>query len=589
MTKTNSIPDKKQLYDVYLSYSHQDKDFAETINRELSKNGIRAFFDSEHINTGNIANIILSAIQSTRFFVCIISERSSKSDWCMNELNFAFECATDRSKTIIPIFLPGINTESLLYSFFLSEYQGIYASDPSENEAVRIAKLLAEIVTTEDIERDNFDLLSKYIDSGATNKATELTCTLINKLFTKYSLSNNNDHTVSKAMLSDLFPLLETLENLYDYDYGTEGRELANRKKEVVDGIHTLLEKIKNSNDLFYISSIIRLYYYSREIRWACIDATTHGDLSDRIIHVPSLSESEYEEKQRPFVIKYDHKLLLQNSESFTDDEWQFILSTPRYIYKTGTTENRTKEKAEKSNDSDLLNQVATFMHEGNKVFDLISENQQAEEFIRCLILSYERLQKYCEVVGEQKVCGECIDRIHELKQKLNGTFSNKQPNIKAQDGIKTLLGLTIPKTGKFDVFISHKSEDTDIATDMYSYLKKNMKEAFYDKETLPEMSEAQYRKSIMRALDGSSHFVLIMSDLSYLKSYWVSLEMEIFQSEIDEGRKPNANFLMVVTNKVFDEITKSNKATLPIEYRRCEIMRVEEYKTKLLSYLNKR
>lgn len=139
-----------------------------------------------------------------------------------------------------------------------------------------------------------------------------------------------------------------------------------------------------------------------------------------------------------------------------------------------------------------------------------------------------------------------------------------------------------------YDVFISHKSQDFDLALNIYEFLRSSLKEPFFDKFSLPEMNEAQYRKSIMQALDASRHFVVVFSDLAYLKSDWVSLEMEVFQSEMDEGRKPGANFLMIVTKSVYDQIMQSNKTLLPIEYRRCEIMCMDDYREKLLNYLNR-
>ncbi len=572
----DSIPkrEKRQLYDLCLSYSHKDYRFAEMLYEELIELGVSTFLGCGSIPCGvDFKKSVFDSIKIAKCYVPVISENSYS---IKQELYLAIE----RSKTIIPVCFSYAQLP-----VFIRHISAIKINENTKEEAARIAKELAYFVEKEKEEEERLELLSKYIDSGSTNRATEVLCELVNELYAQ--MSTLYSPSIYKRHLFQLFPLLEKIESIYDYDYSQESKAIAYKKSEVLEKITTILSNdLLESNDLFYLSSSIRLLYFYREIRWACIDTTTGGDLSDGIICVPSLSEDEYKIKQKPFVLQYEKELVGQSQAKYTDDEWQFILSTPRYIYKTGKTIKITKNKDDKVNDDELLKQVASFMREGNKIFDIIGENQQAEEFLRCLILSYERLQKYCEVVGEQKVCAECIDRINYLNKKLKNTFVDNRSGVKAQEGIKILLGLSIPKTGAFDVFISHKSEDTDIASDMYLYLKRNMKEAFYDKESLPEMSESQYRKSIMRALDGSTHFVLILSDLSYIESYWVSLEMEIFQAEIDEGRKLNSNFIMIVTNEVFEEIMKSNKSVLPIEYRRCEIIRVEEYKTKLLSYI---
>lgn len=89
-----------------------------------------------------------------------------------------------------------------------------------------------------------------------------------------------------------------------------------------------------------------------------------------------------------------------------------------------------------------------------------------------------------------------------------------------------------------------------------------------------------------MNAIEQSKHFIVVLSDLNYLQSHWVSLEMKTFRHEIVEGRKENANFIIVVTDDVFDEIIKTNKLCLPIYYRSYEIFRVSEYRDSIVKYI---
>ena len=86
----------------------------------------------------------------------------------------------------------------------------------------------------------------------------------------------------------------------------------------------------------------------------------------------------------------------------------------------------------------------------------------------------------------------------------------------------------------------------------MYGFIGSHLKSAFLDKKSLPEMSEAEYKRSIMSALDGSTHFVVILSNLEYLNSKWVGVEMSTFHTEMIEGRKEKANFIFVVTDNLF-------------------------------------
>ena len=89
-----------------------------------------------------------------------------------------------------------------------------------------------------------------------------------------------------------------------------------------------------------------------------------------------------------------------------------------------------------------------------------------------------------------------------------------------------------------------------------------------------------------MNAIEHSKHFIVVISNLDYLNSYWVELEMKTFRHEMVEGRKKDANFIIVVTNDVFQEIISTNKQCLPIKYRSYEIIKVEDYKNSIISYL---
>ena len=109
-----------------------------------------------------------------------------------------------------------------------------------------------------------------------------------------------------------------------------------------------------------------------------------------------------------------------------------------------------------------------------------------------------------------------------------------------------------------------------------------------FDKVTLPELSESDYDEAIMKALDHSRHFLVIITDLAQLDTYWIKLEMKTFHHEIVEGRKENSNFIMLVTDRVYQEIVSSNKTVLPLRYRSCEIMRISDYKAALPGYMTK-
>ena len=579
-----------KLFDVYISYSHKDSRLVRSIVQELEGLGVRTYTIDSLESGEDYKTQIVEAIRSAQYFVPIITENSISSRFFEMECGLAAYQARDRAKTIIPVcFSAETLWKNSAIAYDLMMYQHIKAEGTSDDEMTRIATLIGSEVLARRSDKELLDRITAYAKAGAVGKAADTVCYLLDHYLSRLSFGTLGQ---ARALLCKTVTLMENLYDLYDYDYGEECVSLARNKGYIVSRVEQLLEndQLFGGDDLLLLSVAIRLIYWGREIQWTIADAVTHGGKSCESISVDL--DQDYAKRQKPYWSKYNRELIKQSineSVRYTSDELLFIHETSKYDCAAHPhLDSREAPAVKETKDDELLYSIASFMREGNRLFDLISEQECAEEFLKCLIVSYERLQKYCEVIGEKKVCAECVTRLLELKAQLTVNGARKATNEKAQDGIKSLLGVTIPKSGNFDVFISHKREDMDIASEMYDYLRGYMKEPFFDKYSLPEMSESEYRKSIMRALDGSRHFVVVLSQLSYLDSYWVRLEMEIFQAEIDEGRKPKSNFLMIVTGNVYDEIMASNKAVLPIEYRCCEIMRVDEYKTKLLSYLNK-
>lgn len=207
---------------------------------------------------------------------------------------------------------------------------------------------------------------------------------------------------------------------------------------------------------------------------------------------------------------------------------------------------------------------------------------------MKCLLTSYERLKNYCQIVGAVDVAADCVDRIVEIRDQLDKAEDSSTHNDKAENGIKSLLGLTLSTGDHYDVFISFKDQDSDLAEKIYQFCHQHMKVPFWSKRSLPELSKSEYAQAIYQALDRSSHFVVVLSKLEYLYTDWISQEMAIFHREITEGRKPeNANFIFVATDNLYQTIIGNNKKDLPIEYRGYQIIKMSDYQNTLLQYIN--
>ena len=281
-------------------------------------------------------------------------------------------------------------------------------------------------------------------------------------------------------------------------------------------------------------------------------------------------------------------RISIDNPGIYSDDELQLILQIDKYLMSRNpysASNVGKKETNSNSEDDARLLSIAEQMSQTNQLFNLICRNGTTEEFLQCLKTSYDRLMKYSEIIGAKAICAECIEHIAEINQKLDMVKKSDKDSAKAESAFKALLGFRIPNSAEYDVFISYKHEDVDVAKSLYHHMKKNLLHPFFDVYSLPELSNSEYEEAIMQALENSKHFVVILTDLKYLESFWVRLEMKTFQHEINEGRKIGANFLMIVSDEVAEQIYATNKECIHIRFRNCEIMRISEYRNKIMKY----
>ena len=567
------------MYDVYISCSYIGQNDAKQLCQKLKNKGLSVFLPEKGIQEySDFIDETITAINESKVFIAIVDEHSVRTQSItLDEIAIARQ----RGKTIIPVIKKEvIEKDKFQLPLLLSRYQYFLFSDNEDFD--RLAENVLFYFEKTEKKNSLSEKVSEYLQAGAKEKATEALCDIINENIRDIKEIPNDKNGTSRFLFyRQIILYMQKLVEIYDFDYSDNGKKLALRKLEAINSVGAFTDECAQFEDILTNAFAIMSIYFDREIRTACADSISYGDVNS----VSNYYGVKYEDRQMPFVKRFESVDLLKlDFSEYTDDMTAFIKEAYSYIYKE-KTEHKSYDKKTDSSEDERLKAIASFIHEGNRLFYAIGDSNYADEFLRCLLLSYERLKNYCIVIGETKICAECIDRIFEIKKRLKKK-QNGNSLQKADEGIKTLLGLTIPRSGKFDVFLCHKNEDYDIAEQMYYFFHSNLIEAFLDKKSLSQMAESQYRTSIMEALDKTTHFIVIISNLEYLKSQWVSLEMEIFQNEIDEGRKTGANFIIVVTNDVYDEIIKSNKTVLPISYRRCEIIKVEEYRSKILSYI---
>ena len=113
---------------VFISYSHQDRKFADKLAISLSKLGFSIWYDKWAMKPGDsLHGKIQNAIQQADYMIVVLSPSSVKSTWVQTELNAGLTIGMASSKVLVvpvlyrkcelPVFLKGI-----YYADFTTEF-----------------------------------------------------------------------------------------------------------------------------------------------------------------------------------------------------------------------------------------------------------------------------------------------------------------------------------------------------------------------------------------------------------------------------------------------------------------------------------
>lgn len=98
---------KRAFPSCFISYAHQDEEFAQRLYCSLQETGVRCWFAPEHLRAGaRIRPTLDQEIQSRDKFLVVLSTHSIRSAWVEKEVETAFERAYQQGQAIlIPIRL----------------------------------------------------------------------------------------------------------------------------------------------------------------------------------------------------------------------------------------------------------------------------------------------------------------------------------------------------------------------------------------------------------------------------------------------------------------------------------------------------
>lgn len=95
-----------QVYDVFMSYRRNDKQYASGIYEALTRDGIKVFWDYDSLENGDYSEDIRIAIENCNNFILLVKENTF--DRCTNENDWIFREIKDAliyKKNIVPLFL----------------------------------------------------------------------------------------------------------------------------------------------------------------------------------------------------------------------------------------------------------------------------------------------------------------------------------------------------------------------------------------------------------------------------------------------------------------------------------------------------
>lgn len=410
-----------------------------------------------------------------------------------------------------------------------------------------------------------------------------------------------------KALIKEALGCAEALAHVSE-NYGSVGSRSARIRvnclsilSSIRDDCPELCRKYHlKSADPFFCAVVIRLIYLDYCIRGDCADTMTYGDVTELQDSIRLAMASEQDDCYETMRRSLDEISDEHYQELYSIEEQRLIQSVEKSLLSRPVSgcdlgnpflkkPQPLKAVEEANTERNTLVSIAYCILESNQLFDQFVRSDTPTSYLVSLRTSYERLSHYCSVIGASELRVDLIDRICQINQLIemgNGGEARHSEDRAPVTEIKSLLGISKPSIQSFDAFISYSHADEDVATKVYRFLRESSKEPFFDRMSLPEMSDSDYEEAIMEALDKSKHLILVLSDLSALKSHWINLEVKTFMHEVTEGRKVDGNVLLVVSESVQAAIAESNKLCLPIRLRSSEILQLGSYRSTLLSYL---
>ena len=592
-----------------LWYADADAELGKEIQERLVMRGVGVSLNSRQYTVSPLA------MNNARYFIAIITKSSIKNDSEMAVCKRLVTSAMEREKPVFVLIEDYGERNTLNRGFSLPSFItnaipiDLCLSLTGDTRAAVLSALywLLSFVDAYEEKQRQYDTLATIRQDGLTSRFCDQYSDRLERILQciQRELRKVSAHGARKALIKEVLGCAEELYHV-DEPLDSIGKASARIRINCLTTIKSIREDCNElhrfrSKDPFFCAVAIRLIHLDYCIRTDCAFTITQGDVrwlgrdtrdamgSEQDDYYRKMRKALDEISDEQFQSLYDteeQRLIQSIEESLLSKALVYPGSENPFLKKPQPLE--TTERAVNA-DHDILVSIAHCVLESNQLFDQFVRRDTPTSYLVPLRTSYERLSNYCAVIGASELRIDLIDRISQINQLIELSVGEEVPDGEGKapaNEIKSLLGLSRPTTDSFDAFISYSHDDEDVATKVYRFLRESSKETFFDRMSLPEMSDSDYEDAIMEALDKSRNLILVLSDLSALKSHWINLELKTFLHEVSEGRKADGNVLLIVSEGVWDTIIESNKRCLPIRVRACEIFKLGSYRSMLLSYL---
>lgn len=532
--------------DVFFSFTQRDVLLWGELCVALDKKGVSYYDDLDLPPAADFAEDITAAIRSAKIVVPVITENALSSPWVLQEILLAAECAEKNGTLLMPVFDAGV-------------------------DLARAGDLQYLLATRSGVVIENGDW------GAAAEKLAQKVHTLLSAEANLKAYAKQVENSLCLTMYEQAKRWQEAHLELCDRAFAASGGAF-------IDFEVCLLSRVK------LISILLEMELYEQALDWA-VEALNHGDDGDtRSVLLGQLAMccahlGMDEEKVRRLALDRLAEFVMVDLDDEDDGPLQRMKRgvmeelLNSFHNALATVESKHGGRAEAAEDKGDEGKIAQYGELAIALFeDLIQDNAKGLSR-HDLMLGYERILNYCKHVGlKGEVADQCITRIAQLSE-WEDTPQTGESSAQTQ-ALKIYLGQILPQSGEYDVFISYKSEDEALARKVYDYLTQSGKEVFFSERTLTQLGNSEYRAAIFKALEHSRHMVLVSSNPEYLKTKWVHKEWDLFDNELTDDRKVGTLILVLA-----DDIA-ADKGKLPIELRTKEIVKMSEFRSRLLSYL---